>query len=57
MSSALHINHRWRQVTVNVKARLPAPDASLGRTYFETPSDKPLQFTMGAHLRSLMLCN
>lgn len=36
------------EVTVGVRARLPAPDASLGRTYFETPADNPLQFTMGS---------
>lgn len=47
MGSVLHVNDRGQQVTVNVKARLPAPDASLGRTYFETPADKPLQFIMG----------
>lgn len=36
------------QVTVGLRARLPAPDGSAGRTYFEAPPEQPLQFTMGA---------
>lgn len=45
------------EVSVGVKARLPAPDGQLGRSYFETPEDEHLHFTMGStHVPPAVQC-